>query len=208
MFQTRFEGKLPADDAGEELASLSPLLAGLPKGNPFSLPEDYFQKNLAMPPVAASEDDVLPAWLQQKVATPYTVPEGYFQTVSPAVLQQVAPRKEPAKVVSMFSRSWVRYAALAVVMGAVALGSFFYFGGNQQAMSLADGAQQWVEKKLQNVSSDELDDFIETAELASIKPVQKKNYAQPEVRKLLQDVSVSELDAFLDQLPEGEEYLN
>jgi hypothetical protein len=193
-----------AESAPEELAALSPLLAGMSRQTPFALPENYFQENLVLPPVTADEE--LPAWMQQARTMPYAVPPDYFEHFSPAVLQQVAPQKEPARVISMFTRNWVRYAAAAVVTGALVLGGFLYSGSNAPGSSAQN--QSWVEKNLRNVSSEELDDFIEVVGLAGTETALKKGGNRPEVRRMLQDVPVSELDAFLEQMPAGTEQLN
>lgn len=192
-----------AESASEELAALSPLLAGLPRQTPFAIPENYFHENL-VPPVTAAEE--LPAWMHQARTMPHAVPAGYFDNFSAAVLQQVAPKKEQGRVVSMFSRNWVRYAAAAVVTGAIVLGGFLFSGNN--GPSLSSQPEAWLENKLRNVSSEELDDFIEVVEIAGTETALQKGASRPEVRRMLKDVPVSELDAFLDQLPADTEQLN
>lgn len=188
--------------ASEELASLSPLLAGLSKKNPFTLPENYFEQAPALP----EAEDPLPAWMQQAKGMPFAVPQGYFDGLAAGVLQQVAPPQE-AKVIPMFARKWVQYAAAAVVAGFLAFGGWMYTSSNGSNPSISQ-PQAWVEKKLNNVSTEELEDFIETAELAGTETARQTPKSKPEVRRLLQDVPDSELEDFLNQLPAGSENLN
>ncbi|HEX2536065.1 MAG TPA: hypothetical protein VHK69_20125 [Chitinophagaceae bacterium] len=187
-----------ADPAGE-LEALSPLLAGLPKKMPFSVPDGYFNELSSLP-----SGEELPSLLRQADRTvPYTVPAGYFEQLPQQILERVRP--SGAKVVS-FPRTFLRYAAAAVVTGALALGAWMYLGSRPSGTDAAPSAEQWVSNKLQNVSTQELNAFIEETGL----PVTEgKEMAQNwnEVRKLVKDIPKSEIDAFLSQLPEEEELL-
>jgi hypothetical protein len=194
----------PAVSADEELASLSPLLAGMSKQMPFTLPENYFSTQVPTGLGPASEDP-LPEWLHHSRNMPYVVPEGYFDGLAGKVLQQTTNRQQ-AKVVGLFSRTWVRYAAAAVILGALIMGALFYPASN--TISPVSEPEAWVEKKLRNVSNQDLEAFIETVEVTGTASVRKPSGSKPEVRRLLKDVPDSELEAFLNQLPEGAENLN
>lgn len=197
------KGEAAAESTHDELLALSPLLAGLPRHMPFALPENYFQEHAPLPP-ATAPDEALPAWLEQSRTMPFAVPEGYFEHFGSGLLPQLKPQ---AKVVPLFSRNWVRYVAAAVLAGALVLGGILYTG-TSNGPTLQSQPQAWVEKKLQNVSSAELDAFIETVDITGAETAQQTNKGRPEVRRLLQDVPVSELDAFLEQVPADGESLN
>jgi hypothetical protein len=194
----------PAVTTDEELATLSPLLAGLSKKMPFTLPENYFRDQV-LNAVSENADDVLPEWMQQGRNMPFAVPEGYFEAFAGTVLQRTAARQE-TKVIGMFSRTWVRYAAAAVVVGALVLGGFLYPGN--KSISPVTEPEAWVEKKLQNVSNQELEEFINTVETFGTETAVQTGNNKVEAAKLLKDVPDSELDAFLNQFPDPNENLN
>src|SRR5215213_6950299 len=58
-----------AVSALEEIASLSPLLAGLSKKMPFAVPEGYFSQNIEDVPILVNEE-VLPDFLQNTQQMP------------------------------------------------------------------------------------------------------------------------------------------
>lgn len=191
-----------AEDAAGELSGLSPVLAGLSKKTPYTLPAHYFEESLIAG--VFRDEDPIPGWSVEGRNTPYTVPAGYFTQFPGSLLNRVAP--SGAKVVSMFARKWVPYAAAAMLAGALVLGGFLY-NGNKAADPTAE-PQAWIAKKLNNISNRELEEFIRTTEISISEPVQQTASNHREVHKLLHDVSSSELDAFLSQLPAGTEQIN
>jgi hypothetical protein len=86
------------------------------------------------------------------------------------------------------------------------MGALFYPASN--TISPVSEPEAWVEKKLRDVSNQDLEAFIETVEVTGTASVRKPSRPKPEVRRLLKDVPDSELEAFLNQLPEGAENLN
>ena len=179
----------------EEISALSPLLAGLSKKMPFSVPEGYFSKNTEELSGLVNEE-VLPEVLQDAKEMLYAVPTGYFENFPDIILKKVNPKQ--AKVISINSaRRWMRYAAAAVITGAIAIGSFLYFGNNQP--DPASQPQEWVAKKLKNVPDKELDEFINTTSVSTT-AIAKAEGDKTEVRKLLKDIPDTELDKFLDEV--------
>lgn len=193
-------------NAHDEIAQLSPLLAGISRTTPFTLPADYFKANLDALPVYSEEETskVLDAVGKDM---PYYVPSGYFEGIAESVMRDVKPQQ--GKVVNMNARNWMRMAAAAVVAGVITISGIIYFSGKQD---IAVDNPQWVAKKLQNVSDRELEDFVKTTDVAlvTIGPLKFKTNRTGDVKKLLQDVSDNELDAFLQQLPsdDGDFVLN
>ena len=189
-----------APSAAEELASLSPTLAGLSKKMPFSIPENFFT-TLENDIPALIQEDTLPAslaGLDKKM--PFSVPAGYFENIPDQLLSKVAPKQ--AKVISFNRTRWMRLAAAAIVTGVVAVSSIFYFNENKKAAPEKQ-SETWVADKLQNVSNQDLEQFIETADISGGREVAKSN--KTEVRTMMKDVSVKEMDAFLAQLPADDE---
>ena len=113
------------DTVAGELQEISPLLAGIKKANPFEAPQQYFEQ---LPPVILSkvEADEMPVLLQQaKSLQPFEVPQEYFKNLGGIILNKVN-QQAGAKVVTMPNRRnlLVKYAAAAMLTGAVALGVY------------------------------------------------------------------------------------
>ena len=128
-----------------ELSELSPLLAGLTKATPYSVPSSYFEENLQGLPFRQSELDS-PVLAATGKDVPYQVPPDYFNGFPAQVLAKVSAPK--AKVVPLFARTWMRVASAAVVGGALMVGGLQLFGGkqngNETANQPADTASAYV----------------------------------------------------------------
>jgi hypothetical protein len=86
----------------DELRSVAPLLARLPKDAPFRVPEGYFGS--------------LPERTITRARMSATVPEGYFDALPRQVLARVREEKPKARIVPIW-RNALRWAAAAVVVG-------------------------------------------------------------------------------------------
>ena len=137
------------EDAGEELNGLSPVLAPL-KTNVFTVPAGYFESFAAsvMQKLASeshansetAEDElraVAPALAALKENV-FAVPDGYFESFAGEVMEKLKP--QPARIIPMTKRStWWKYAAAAVVTGAIAVSSLQIFNnypGNSDGTSV------------------------------------------------------------------------
>ena len=195
------------NNAGEEIQSLSPLLAAIPRKMPFSVPDNYFEQSFAVISKPDEEGEVPPLFNHIGKGMPYEVPAGYFEALPQQVLAKVT--KPTARVISFNTAKWMRYAVAAVLTGAIALGGIAYFT-RTSSVDPVKQPHEWVAKKLQNVSTQALDDFIKTTEplATQLQPLAKNSATNKEVRKLLRDVSTSELDAFLSSVPHENDELS
>ena len=197
--------KKTAESVDQELESLSPVLAGLSKKMPFSLPEGYFNK-ISEDLSGIVADEPLPQVLAEAgKSMPYQVPSGYFENISVEVLKKLQPPKTTAKVVSFSSTKWMRYAVAAMVAGIIAVSGLVYYNSNQTANPTQ--SEDWIAKELKNVSDQELDAFIITTEENTTSLANNNMAAKKEIRSLLKDVPDSELEKFLDEVPfDSEEF--
>ncbi len=187
----------------DELAQLSPLLAGLSKKSPYTVPENYFSSLANDVPVLIGNDP-LPSILAELNKAPlYEVPAGYFENFPQSVLAKVTNKS--AKVISITPFRWMRMAAAAVVAGIIAISSFVYFN-RKQNIDIAQQPEAWVAKNLQGVSDKALEEFVNSADVSGAGQV-AQNKPSTEVRSLLGDVSDRELDAFLAQVPGDDDEL-
>lgn len=185
--------KIKAENASsiDELASVAPFLAQIPKKMPFAVPEGYFGQATEGLSEWVKEEEDLPQWLQSARQMPYTVPAGYFENFPDSVLRKVV--KTEAKVIPISSsRKWMRYAVAAVITGIIAVSSILYFGNNRSVDPAAQ-PHEWVAKKLKNVPDKELEEFINSADANTTAIAKTETADNVEVRKLIKDIPDSEL---------------
>jgi hypothetical protein len=184
----------------DEIASLSPLLAGISRKMPFEVPDNYFNStNLS----GITDDERLPFNLEVADRNmPFEVPEGYFETLPDIILARI--EKPKSNVVSLRARRWMRIAAAAVIAGVVAISGFLYLN-NRNTVSIDN--PEWMAKKLKNVETKELEEFIQETDITIARNTSKQVNSKDitEVKSMLKDVSNEELKTFLDQIPADEE---
>lgn len=188
----------------EELAHLSPLLAGISKQLPYTVPADYFTNldpGIAFYEEMSAEEELeqlspLLGGLSKK--NPFTVPEGYFEKP----LSPVIEKKEEAPVVRMAPRTWFKYAIAASVTAIVALSAVLWLnqkstpGANKQPYA-------WVEKNMKKVSTEDISKFVELADETSTDVV-KADVPNADIQNLLKNVSDKEIQDFLKDVPSDE----
>lgn len=187
--------------ASEEIARLSPLLSGISRTLPYSVPVGYFQENLEVLPAWEAENEPFTQTLAASRDMPFALPQGYFEGFSSQVMQRV--ERPQAKVVPLFRRKWMRVAAAAVMTGVIALSGLLYFRGGSPAQPANNGS---VATELKTVSTKDLDAFIKAADASGANT--SATASGSEARRLLKDVSDKDLETFLNGLPEEEEELS
>jgi hypothetical protein len=201
---------LDASNAAEELSHLSPLLSSASKQMPYQLPVGYFEtleeqlteqiKN----PIDyknASEEiaSISPLLSSLQKKNTYTVPDNYFNTV----VEISTVQKETAKVVSLGSRKWFRYAAAAAVVGIIATASVFIFKNKTSNEDKAVARLKTELQKMDDSSLNELNEFID-AGLNNKETVQSgATVKKDEVKELLKDVSDTDLENFMKDVEDA-----
>ena len=177
----------------EEIALLSPLLAGISRKMPYSVPDNYFSDNIvSLPAFTSDEESLVLSFIEKEM--PYEVPRGYFASVPETVLEKLNSRR---KTVPFIRRKWMHLAAAAVVAGIITLSGLAYFNSGP---SVKDP----VAVEIKNASTEELNAFVKTTDISM---TDENSTAQnnSDVRQLLKDVSDNELEAFLEQIPTDDE---
>jgi len=189
--------------ASEEIAQLSPLLAGISRKLPYSVPEDYFTLNIDGLEAFTSEneDSLVLSFIDKEM--PYEVPLGYFASVPEQVIEKVTSQQ--ATVVPFMKRKWMRLAVAAMITGILAMSGILYFNNRPNGKGTSNDPVMAVKK----ASTEELNDFIKTT---AVDPTDDKSSLtvlnkapKTESKKLFADVSDKELNAFLDQMPGDDE---
>ena len=189
--------------ASEEITGLSPLLAGISRKLPYSIPENYFSLNIdgLQAFTSENEESLILSFIDKEM--PYEVPSGYFANVPEQVLGKVS--NPGAKVVALRKRNWMGLAMAAIVTGILAISGIVYFNNRTTSNGTSNDPAMAVKK----ASTEELNDFIKTtavdaADSKSSLTVLNKP-PKTEAKKLFADVSDKELDDFLDQMPGDDE---
>jgi hypothetical protein len=132
----------------------------------------------------------------------YTVPEGYFEQFPEQMLQK-AKAGEPAKVIPMsFGKRIFRYAAVAVVVGFIALGSWLWLKKPNTADNSIAQTEKAVLQQVQNISDSEVANYIEKN--SDLTTTGNKSLVDMDMRGedgslLLADIPDEELQQYLEQ---------
>jgi hypothetical protein len=195
-----------------ELGELSPLLAGIPKITPYSVPPLYFEQNVNNLPVFTEEAES-PLLTTIGKNLPYEVPQGYFEHLPQQVLAQVSPTK--TKVVPLFGRTWMRVASAAVIGGALFIAGYQYFGNRTEMVAKNPDSTQTtvarqspvVEQEINKLSTKDLEEFIREVQVPLNKDVKEPVIASKknEIKELLRDISDTEIESFLSDMSAGDE---
>jgi hypothetical protein len=140
-----------------------------------------------------------------KKETPYTVPRGYFDQLTPAV--EKTEVKSTAKVISFSSQRWFRVAAAAVITGLIVLAGFLYFDTVKEPGGKALAKFNRDLKKMDDNQQKDLIDFFDAGMngTETAKATTEKN--AKEIKDLLQGVSEEELKDFEQQTEDIEDVL-
>ncbi len=189
--------------------------SSLPKKSPYQIPTDYFDgleerlmvhvRNHADYQTTNEELESISPLLNSLNKRPvYSVPQDYFEN-----LKIAHDNKPVAKVVSIISRKWFRYAAAEVVAGVVILAGINIYN-NRTNSSTANALIKFENdvKKIQDVNQTEtLIDFMNAGlnekELATNDKVSNIG----DVQQLLVDVPADELKDFTDQSKDIEDVM-
>lgn len=199
-FESFAENMLALVKANEESLDF---LSSLPKETPYQIPANYFNefsermlfliRNNSTQSVKEELEAISPLLSSLKKEPVYSVPEGYFENFQ----IPVEKKKQESKVVPMFARKWMRYAAAVVVTVTIAL-SVFVITGNKKP-DPSKNPQAWVDKNLKKVSAEDIDAFVNLADEESI--VKESIAAAPkpeEVKELIKDIPQNEIEQFLE----------
>jgi hypothetical protein len=182
---------------GEELDHLSPLLNGISRTPPYSIPDGYFEQlKIVNGEVESGQEELemlSPLLSGLKKNTPYSVPEGYFDTLR---VKMEKEEKPVAKMITMGARKMYRYAAAAVVIGFVAIASVLFFNRSNNTGDKPADSYAWVEKNMTKVSTEDIDHFVELVDEKQQPAVAMA--AQDEIKNLMKNVPDKDIQDFLN----------
>lgn len=198
----------------DELNGAAPNLAGIENQHPYRVPEGYFESlpGLVLLRIktenAASADEELetisPLLKGLGKKMPFSTPEGYFESLTPDILNTRTELRKPARVVKMFQpqRSF-RMAVAAAVIGIIGIVGYLYVSQpkeNQYAVKPDTEMQGEVQKKVGELSENELANFVESSTIiVSYDNAATGEISEEDVKLMLADIPDQELEKFLGQ---------
>ncbi|WP_290795218.1 hypothetical protein [Flavihumibacter sp. UBA7668] len=192
----------------EEITTLSPLLAGLSKKMPFTVPNGYFDQiepaTVKTEHIATEDAEIETGSILLLVNRkgPYEVPIGYFEQFPGKMVQKIGQVEtgSGAKVIFM-GKSWLRYAAAAVVAGVLAIAGWFYFQPASENPGMTPAFAKQLETEMQQISDEAILEF--TNPTSSIyygtAANQTDELSVDDVHDLLGDVSDEALQKYLQE---------
>jgi hypothetical protein len=195
------------NDSGE--VESFPFVGKAGKTTPYQVPAGYFDglEHRLMKAVLRQDtqetpeeelESLSPLLSGLKKQMPYSVPAGYFETLIPANAED---NKAPAKVVSMTSRKWFRYAAAAIVIGIVTISAFLFIG--KESVDPNTKSYAWVKKNMKNVTTESLDSFITITEKEA-PIIASATTPGNEIKEMVKNISDEELETFLNDVENAE----
>jgi hypothetical protein len=198
------------ESAEEELRRLSPMLCALKGYNVFSVPDGYFESftpgiverlkpQPANPESAEEELCRLSPMLSGLKGNVFSVPDGYFESFAGDVVERLKP--QPAKIITMKKgNSWWKYAAAAVVAGAIAVSSLQIFNGSPDMNTGKSGLPDYVQASFQYKTEDDLNAGIAKLSDDDIIKYLEKNGNIMDNELLTNNTDVSEMPSETDYL--------
>lgn len=214
----------------KELLEISPELARLTATNPYRVPAGYFDtlaekiiqriksgERLSAPNEVSAQDEIAllsPLLNGLKKTTPYSLPEGYFEQLTPKI--PATPEREGGKVISMSVKRVFKYAAAAVVAGLITIAGWMYVTGpavkTERVAFNNDSAVEKValEEQIMNISDGEIEVFLQgsSEQTMAIVAAPSSEIQDEDIRLMLGDISDNELEKYLEQLDTRKENLN
>jgi len=181
------------------------------KSNPYKVPVGYFEnltesvldKIRKHPDYLNSQEElelISPLLNSLKKEPVFSVPQDYFENFTVALNQKPAASSgQPAKVVSMFNRKMMRYAAVAVITLMVGTTGWMIYKNNHKTpeQRIISGLNNDVRKINDVKQLDNLAEFMDAG--LNEKEVATTKIKSNDVEKLLKDVSVDELNEFSEE---------
>ncbi|MGE9312003.1 hypothetical protein ACLOAU_10165 [Niabella sp. CJ426] len=165
-----------------------------PEGYPLQVPDDYFSglNNKILSKVLDEESAGLIPFADIDKKQTFTVPDGYFDNLEKDILKKTIA---PAPVRRLFSSKWRPIAAASIIGFIILVGTYYWEN--------ADSGRITVQNKpagtsiIQNVSVNELSDFVGEATTGNISDNDKK--ISVDINQLFQQVSSQDLESFLNE---------
>jgi hypothetical protein len=170
----------------QELSSISPKLAGLPKHSPYVAPDGYMEQ--------AKLELIKPICLREM-----TVPENYFEHLPSKIIQHIKaastkPKENPMREAIRMNRvvGWTAAASILIIAGIFSMINWSTENGTgeQEQLVEVESSQYW-EKEMDQLEEHEIINYLEEnghdVEAALVASFSETNTAESEIDLLLSE---------------------
>jgi hypothetical protein len=147
--------------------------------------------------------EVAPHLPREAPATPFSVPEGYFENLTERITEK-AKKSSQTKIILFSSRTWKQVAAAAIVTGIILSSLFIY--RQSTTPDINANPEGWVKKQIKSVSDEKLNSFMDlTNQTDSLSETNASvvNHQQ-EIASLTKDISDEEIQSLLSEISQNE----
>ncbi|HXB43885.1 MAG TPA: hypothetical protein VNV85_07500 [Puia sp.] len=200
-----------ANSVSQELEILSPILSTLSKKPPFSMPEDYFARLSDNILTGAQAVEFVNEELENlsgvmnglKDINVFQTPVGYFENFSTEVLNKIQSQPQEAKVISIRkTKSWLRYAAAAAVIGVIATSALFIFNNTSKISGYAKIDDKQLVDSLKNANDEDILSYMQSHNVPLVdtsNSIASLDLNDNDADDMLTDVSDNELQQYVDE---------
>ncbi|MDQ2718977.1 MAG: hypothetical protein M3Z26_04345 [Bacteroidota bacterium] len=196
------------EDTNTEAFSVPPLGVGaLPEGY-FDTLSDKILAKIKVNEIGNNDQELqklFPLLNSLKDKNVFTVPHGYFENLSVNVINKINPKI--AKVISINkARLWWKYAAAAVITGAIAISSLQIFNSspdvrkNNSVVTESSGLPDYIKSSFQYKTPEQVDEGISTLSDDAIANYLEKHASIMDNETLSDNIDVKELPDVTDYL--------
>jgi hypothetical protein len=199
---------LGTENAAEELNYLSPLLHGISKISPYSVPYEFFgdferelMSSIHQQDEFKTADEEIsslsPLLSGIRKQNPYSAPAGYFENLENHISRNSG---QPAKLIPMRNRKWLRYAVAAVLIGIITMTGIRILN-NTPVDPVNTTTAAGID--LNNVSTADINNFIQITDEDLAERDKLASSVKTDIKNLLQDVSDKDIQDFLSKTSGG-----
>ena len=195
----RIKTQSTISEVEEELNTIAPILNTISRDSLYHVPSGYFEGLAEIITESAKAGEIydMPQWFTAlKSSNIYEVPQGYFEKFPAAVLGKVLNRNK-AKVVSLTAKkSWLKYAAAAVVVGVIGISALLFTRSGNTTDSIPN---------ISKVADQDIINYLEDQSTPAISADDNSgSYASADIneadaKELFSDISDDELQQYVEQ---------
>lgn len=187
----------PQDHILAELKEIAPALTALSCEIPYRVEKAYFDQ---LPELMAEKISI--GFLSDTIKDPMQVPHHYFEGLAGQVLKklnQEAPKENSNIAPIRKMRNWLTYAAAAVFVGVLVIGSFI-FSDKKESVDFAKYQTLDIPSTLDQFSESDLNAYLENNPVISNEDLQENEaVALPNASEKIQNLSSDKIHLFLNE---------
>lgn len=187
----------PQEHILAELREIAPALTELSCEMPYRVEKAYFDQ---LPELLAEKISI--GFLSDTIKDPMQVPHQYFEGLAGQILKKLnheAPIENSKIVPIKKMRNWLTYAAAAVFVGVLVIGSFI-FSDKKESVDFAKYQSLDIPSALDQFSESDLNAYLENNPVISNEDLQENEAgALPNANEKIQNLSSDKIHHYLNE---------